>query len=483
MILSPADRARRWSAMRAESKRLLLIAGFDPDEPRDEQGKWTDGGGGDGGSEGIESTHVSKPSGGFAPQTFHALKPGHEDKFYKAISAAKAANPHGAAVELHTAAEYNGMRTFLTPDRKAGFALDGDNIVSVFKHPDSTAKGIAKSALALATQQGGKRLDAFDTVLPNLYSAAGFRAVARLPFDEKYAPPGWNKETFAEHSGGKPDVVFMVHDPAHAAPYKAGDGAKVASYDAGVQAQKDALAAIKADTVKRVIASVPGAQVSIDVAKAKLKDGVPSKPANGVYAPEREQWHDKILYDTFTPDRIAAATPAKGEKPTAYLLGGAGGSGKSYFMRAGNIPADKAIYLNSDDVKAALPGYQGWNAPLLHDESSDITNAAEKRARGRGLNVILDGTMGNMAALDKRIADYKQDGYRISGHFMRVKPETAAKRALERFVRGGPKGRYVPPEMLLGHDATPNFTRARGKMDSWEVYDNEGDHPVPVEHS
>lgn len=41
-------------------------------------------------------------------------------------------------------------------------------------------------------------------------------------------------------------------------------------------------------------------------------------------------------------------------------------------------------------------------------------------------------------------------------------------------VRGGPKGHYVPPEMLLGHDAVANFEKARPGMDEWEVYDNEG---------
>ncbi len=45
-----ADRARRWAAIRAQSERLLLLRAFDPDEPRDESGKWTDGGGSDGGA-------------------------------------------------------------------------------------------------------------------------------------------------------------------------------------------------------------------------------------------------------------------------------------------------------------------------------------------------------------------------------------------------------------------------------------------------
>ena len=34
---------------------------------------------------------------------------------------------------------------------------------------------------------------------------------------------------------------FMVHDPAYGKAYKPGDGKVVTDYDAGIQAQKDAL--------------------------------------------------------------------------------------------------------------------------------------------------------------------------------------------------------------------------------------------------
>ena len=84
------------------------------------------------------------------------------------------------------------MRTFLTPDGKAGFALNGDDIVSVFRHPDGP-KGVVPAMLDLATSQGGRRLDAFDTTLPFLYGKSGFRAVSRTPFNPEYQPEGWNR--------------------------------------------------------------------------------------------------------------------------------------------------------------------------------------------------------------------------------------------------------------------------------------------------
>jgi predicted ABC-type ATPase len=276
----------------------------------------------------------------------------------------------------------------------------------------------------------------------------------------------------------------MVHDPEHAGAYKPGDGKAVSTYDEGVAAQQQALDAIdRGKAVDQVVASVPGAKEAIERARTKLASGVSSKPASGVYSPERQAVHKAIVDAMLSRDRVAAATPAKGEAPTLHLLGGAGGSGKSWFMRTGKVPIGSAIYINSDDVKAALPEYQGWNAALLHDESSDVTKAVEGAARGAGLNVILDGTMGNMKQLDQRVADYKKAGYQVDGHFMRVTPETSAKRALERFVRGGDTGRFVPPEMLLAHNATANFDKAKGAMDGWEMYDNEGSAPKLVAHS
>lgn len=129
------------------------------------------------------------------------------------------------------------MRLFITPDGKSGAALKGDDIVSVFKHPDLPVKGFASSALALTTQEGGRRLDAFDTELPNLYARSGFRAVARIPWNDDYKPEGWEYGKYDAFNNGRPDVVFMVHDPQLAKPYQKGDGARVADYDAGTAAQ------------------------------------------------------------------------------------------------------------------------------------------------------------------------------------------------------------------------------------------------------
>ena len=94
-----------------------------------------------------------------------------------------------------------------TPDGAAIVKPDGD-IAGLFKKATSKAKGVAQDLLKRAIAAGGKKLDNYDTYLTPQYIKAGFRVVSRTPFNEKYAPPGWNKE---KH--GTPDVVAMIYDP------------------------------------------------------------------------------------------------------------------------------------------------------------------------------------------------------------------------------------------------------------------------------
>lgn len=84
---------------------------------------------------------------------------------------------------------------------------EGD-IKGLFKKATSKAKGVAQRLLQKAVEAGGVKLDNFDNYLTPVYEKAGFRVVSRVPFNEEYAPDGWNKE---KH--GTPDVVAMVYDP------------------------------------------------------------------------------------------------------------------------------------------------------------------------------------------------------------------------------------------------------------------------------
>jgi hypothetical protein len=160
--------------------------------------------------------------------------------FIRAITAASDAHPDGASVYVYPQEEYESARLFLTDDGMAGFALKDGDIVSVFKHPDMKAPGVVQSMISLAVQEGGRKLDAFDTMLPYFYEMQGFKVVSRVPWDEKEMPPGWDKERFADFNNGEPDVVFMVWDPDNYNQYT-GEGVMSESYDSAVARQDAAV--------------------------------------------------------------------------------------------------------------------------------------------------------------------------------------------------------------------------------------------------
>jgi hypothetical protein len=56
--------------------------------------------------------------------------------------------------------------------------------------------------------------------------------VARLKWNDEYAPDGWDYPTYDRFNGGRPDVVFMAHSPgAEDSSYKPGEGVQVQDYD------------------------------------------------------------------------------------------------------------------------------------------------------------------------------------------------------------------------------------------------------------
>jgi hypothetical protein len=167
--------------------------------------------------------------------TFVELAPTLENaqQFEKAIADNKAKLKFGAAVYVYPAEDYQGMKLFMAEDGKSGVAVkpDGD-IVSVF-----STGGAGRAVMELAVAAGGRKLDAFDTILPEFYAPHGFKAVARTKWNDDFAPDEWSKETFSEFNDGQPDVVFMVFDPAKTdAEYSSKDGKVMTGEDGYDQA-------------------------------------------------------------------------------------------------------------------------------------------------------------------------------------------------------------------------------------------------------
>lgn len=119
--------------------------------------------------------------------------PASAEEFHEAVSKASTGRPDVAEnVTKYTPEEYANMRTFLSPDKKSGFAIKPDNeLVSVFSAQKGLNRGdaIVKDAIG----QGAEHLDAFDPYLPKLYGKHGFEEYKRVP---NYTPGG-------------PDVVYM----------------------------------------------------------------------------------------------------------------------------------------------------------------------------------------------------------------------------------------------------------------------------------
>jgi predicted ABC-type ATPase len=229
----------------------------------------------------------------------------------------------------------------------------------------------------------------------------------------------------------------------------------------------------------------PEAAKAVADAEQRLKNGkrtIDLFKKNGVYTDERQAVHEKLLNGLFTDQAIAAATPKSGQKPVMTMLGGRGGSGKSWLTKGKNAPVDAAhaIVIDSDEFKRHLPEYEGWNAALLHDEVDDIVTDAVERAQHMGLNVVHDQTMKSAKSVVDRVDDYAAKGYDIHGHYMHLPADEAARRAVGRFMHGdevdGRKtqtGRFVPAWVILGNEENEkNFTEMIPKFKRWSFYDN-----------
>lgn len=188
------------------------------------------------------------------------------------------------------------------------------------------------------------------------------------------------------------------------------------------------------------------------------------------YSAKRAKLHREIYDHFLSEQRVDAATPPEGEKPYFTILGGRGGSGKSWFK--GKVyDADKSIVLDADEIKGMLPEYEGWNAAQVHEESSDILKNLLNACRQLGLNVVLDGTLNTSKSAVEKVRTFKDDGYHIEAHYMHLPRQEAAKRAVSRFL--GKTNRYVPVDVVLSNRKNEaNFDEVRKHADKWSFRDN-----------
>lgn len=105
----------------------------------------------------------------------------------------------------YTTGEYRqaGAKLFLSETGHAGFAIKADGeLVSVFSLPGLME---GNNAAYEAVKNGAKYLWCFDTGLIEFYERQGFKSVTKEPWNDSFAPDGWDHKRYA-----KPDVHKMV---------------------------------------------------------------------------------------------------------------------------------------------------------------------------------------------------------------------------------------------------------------------------------
>jgi len=288
----------------------------------------------------------------------------------------------------------------------------------------------------------------------------------------------WDEITGHDKGGAKkPEVqreVKSSQEPIPARKFVASDYAK--SHDDAAVTPESIIAQFPADTADKIR--------DVQDRLAQIEQTIDEHSQDGEYSLDRQKKHREIVKHFLSPERIKAATPDPGEEPTLTLLGGRGGSGKSWFKGKAYDP-NKTITIDADEIKGMLPEYEGWNAFQVHEESSDLSKRLARAARELGLNVVIDATMQSSKSPMRNIKDFKSSGYRVEAHYMHLPRQEAAKRAVSRFL--GKTKRYVPVDIVLGNQENEAvFDEIRKHADKWSFRDNNvamGEEPVLVSES
>lgn len=479
-------------------------AHFDPSEPRKADGEWTDGGG----EQKAEPTAWQRASGS------EELSPLLQ-RIVPAVQDRSTGKMHiGERGEWHELiAERNGLDTPIGGN-VAYTRSWYDPLTKKFMDTEEMEKAAEGTYVDASTFMSEAQMEKYqDWYAEKEYAR---KKALGIDCDVVRAQDGWiesqhprgqpkNKGEFASEAGGgggaAPATGAWQDTPKASTPAQKLAGAPPSSTVAAGKwregfhsyAPASALYAASAKTIPTEKQAAAGAKMAEEVgvtdkiarAKKLMANAVPTDApvtqggfmqADGSYTPERRAIHKDILRKIFTPEAIAAATPVEGQKPVMTVLGGRGGSGKSWLTGdQGPVHRGHTIVIDADAIKASMPEYKGWNANMLHEESSHIVSLAAHFAKALGLNVTFDATMNTGKSLAKRIAMFAGSNYDVHGYYMYASPETAARRALGRFKAGGETGRFVPPEVILSNtENEKNFDAMIPQFKHWGVYNNEG---------
>lgn len=210
---------------------------------------------------------------------------------------------------------------------------------------------------------------------------------------------------------------------------------------------------------------VPGSEI-------RDKDGY---VVSGTFTPERQAEHEAIATKAFNPNAAAK----EGQKPVAVLLMGKPAAGKSSAREkyVDQVFTDRQFTtINTDDLRAGLSDYRGWNAAATQAEAKIINGQLHDRALAARHNIVFDEVAGNTAKMTRKVEALGELGYEV--HVVHVDAPLAqtSRISWERFKTSG---RFVDPDYLL-NDAdnkpiiTYNALKALPSVKSWKSVDNEG---------
>jgi hypothetical protein len=187
---------------------------------------------------------------------------------------------------------------------------------------------------------------------------------------------------------------------------------------------------------------------------------------------ERAAVHRKIVED-------ATRGVPPSENPTFHMLGGGPAAGKTTAVKSGlaDVPGkDKAVQINADEVKGALPEYDRMRfsqndddffnaAAFSHEESSFVAKQMQTAAFANKQDVVLDGTGDSKyATLEKKVRQARDADYRVVATYATVPTAEAVRRSNERSLKPEER-RFVPETVVRGthRDVSAVFPEATRK--------------------
>lgn len=175
-----------------------------------------------------------------------------------------------------------------------------------------------------------------------------------------------------------------------------------------------------------------------------------------------EVQHETIFRRDVIPEYFSDL-PAAPHQPTAVILGGQPGSGKSALLDRAtqDLQASGAtVVINGDDFRAFHPAYTHLqrtdpeNAAFFTDRDSGLwVEKTIAHAKSLGVNVVIESTMRNPATFEKTSESLRDAGYRIEARAMAV-PAAESWQGVhlryEGMLERGEQGRFTKRE---AHDA------------------------------